>query len=550
MRAILFAMGLMLALPATAKEKPQVPAELAPTHGYVYVAFPKGGGEAITVAPVAGGKDVVIDTPAAATSLPAAHAFAKWLPAGRYKIKLWGVLKWPITPAFGPPDKPASDWPDGLEFDVQAGRVTDLGDLMPVNVGGYQFVVVPVPHPEHAGSLAEAIKPIAAVLKDSTPVPYTMTSVSGAITIQQQSTGLGLIADLLLAHDRKVNKPSTQDALIAAKDPKEFLRLLRGITPPLQDEPARLDDGTLYFPADLGQLRKRTPDGQWSSLGMDTLRQILAVEYANGRLVAGSDDGHLRASRDGGATWAELKALGRLESIIDIDHADGTWIVTSTEKFEDSKAPRGNGLVAAARGTPSVRLRVYTGRSDDLADLALSKEFVLAPKDQAGWLGARGQLAGGRYYVLAGTALQRLDLASGQWKTITPGARISSHRIDPTTGVVSALWSQGAFSKVHISSDHGDTWTQIGRPPYIIHDVQMDSADRGWASRWNMNAFSGVWETYTFVPAKNDWDKSGEAPFNCRLMRIAPDLPVLCFAPDASILGLHDGKWEAEFSAL
>ena len=42
-----------------------------------------------------------------------------------------------------------------------------------------------------------------------------------------------------------------------------------------------------------------------------------------------------------------------------------------------------------------------------------------------------------------------------------------------------------------------------------------------------MNAFSGVWETYAFVPAKNDWYKSGEAPFNCRLMRIAADVPVL-----------------------
>lgn len=547
MRSILFVLGLMLVLPVSAKEKKQVAAELAPTHGYVYVSFPKGGGEPITVAPVAGGKDWVIDTPAAATSLPAANAFAKWLPAGRYKIRSWRANEWPRRIPMVP-DKLPFAWPDGPEFDVQAGRVTFLGDLVPVNVGGYQFVVVPLSHPEHAGSLTEAIKPIATVLKDTTPVPYSMPSVSAAITIRE-TTGLGLIVDLMLDYDRKINKPSTQEALMAAKEPNEFLRLLRGITPPLQDEPARLDDGTLFFPADVGQLRKRTPDGQWSSVGMDTLRQILAVEYATDRLVAGSDDGRLRVSHDGGMTWAELKALGRLESIIDIDHASGVWVVTTTEKFDDPDAPRGNGFVAAAAGTPSLRMRVYVGHNQDLADLALSKEFTVTPKDQAGWLGARGQLVGGRYYVMAGTALQRLDLAGAQWKTITPGPRVSSHRVDPTTGVVTALWSQGAFSKVHISSDHGDTWTQIGRPPYAISDVQMDSTDRGWASRWNMNAFSGVWETYTFVPAKNDWDKSGEAPFNCRMMRIAPDLPVLCFAPDLGVLGLHDGKWEVEFSA-
>jgi len=32
-------------------------------------------------------------------------------------------------------------------------------------------------------------------------------------------------------------------------------------------------------------------------------------------------------------------------------------------------------------------------------------------------------------------------------------------------------------------------------------------------------------------------------------MRVATDVPVLCFAPDANILGLHEGKWEVEFSA-
>ena len=69
------------------------------------------------------------------------------------------------------------------------------------------------------------------------------------------------------------------------------------------------------------------------------------------------------------------------------------------------------------------------------------------------------------------------------------------HRVDETTGVLSALWSQGAFSKLFVSTDRGDHWTQIGRPPYVINDVQMDSTERGWASRWNMNAFGGVWET-------------------------------------------------------
>ena len=146
-----------------------------------------------------------------------------------------------------------------------------------------------------------------------------MANVPTAVAISQPSSGLGLIADLLLAYDRKLNKPSTLQRLKDARDPAEFLRLARTVVPPLQDEPAIAPDGTAWFPADLGQLRRRSPQGQWDNLGIDTLRQILAVEYDNGRLVVGSDDGQLRASDDGGHAWKQLRSLGAGESVIDID---------------------------------------------------------------------------------------------------------------------------------------------------------------------------------------------------------------------------------------
>ena len=532
MRSVFFMIVLLMATPVAAIAKPKGPAELAPTHGYVHVAFPKGNGAALAVNPVGSGRVLMVDMPATALPLTNAQAFGTWLPAGRYQIAGWGER----------------EWKEGPEFEVQAGRVTDLGDFVIANLGGYQSVLVPIPHREHEGAMAAATQSFASVLKDPAPVPFEFATVSPIIEMVQPDSGMGLIVEMLVAYERKVNKPSTLEALKSTKDPAEFLRLVRTMTAPLQDEPARLADGTLYFPADFGQLRKRSPKGEWSNVGIDSVRQILSVEHADGRLLAGSDDGHIRQSRDGGKSWIDVKALGRQETVLDIDHADGAWIVSTVERFDD--ASRGGGLITVAgRGAPPLRLRVYVAKRDDLGDLAVSKEFILAAKDQVGWLGARGQLVDGRYYILAGTALQRLDVASGQWTAITPGARTSSHRVDPTTGVISAMWSQGAFSKVHVSSDRGATWAQIGRPPYIINDVQMDAADRGWASRWNMNAFSGVWETYAFVPTKNDWDKSGEAPFNCRLMRVATDVPVLCFAPDANILGLHEGKWEVEFSA-
>ncbi|MBS0225710.1 MAG: hypothetical protein JSS25_05140 [Proteobacteria bacterium] len=518
---------------AAAKEKPQVAADLAGTHGFVFVEAPKGGLGALYVKSLASGDGAIISTPVGAPTKPAAEQFGYWLLPGRYKVTGW-------------PNHPQADGP---EFEVEAGRVTDLGSMVPVNLGGYEVVLLPVRHPENENDLETAIAPIKALLKNPEPIRWNASSVPAPATTGQRASGLGLIADLLLAYDHKVNKPSTIQHLKDEKDPKAFLQIARTVMPPLQDEPALAPDGTAWFPADLGTLRRRTPDGHWDSVNIDTLRQILAVEYDQGRLLAGSDDGHIRLSSDNGAHWSELKTLAPLESVIDIDHGDGTWIVVTTEKFSDPNAPRGGGLVAAMPGTQSVHMRMYSGKRDDLSDLALSKEFTLTPKDQIGWMGARGQLFNGKYYVNAGNALERLDITSGTWTLITPGDRVSTHYVDPKTGTLSAFWSQGAFSKVFLSMDGGDHWNQIGRPSYVIIDVQMNAPDRGWASRMNMGAFSGTWETYSFVQSKNDWDKTGEAPFSCRPMRYSADTAPICITTGASILGLHDGKWEVEFSA-
>lgn len=533
MRSMLFAAVLLLAVPGIAVSAPQEPAKLVATHGYAYASFSKGGRDTLVVSPVGSSREIRIDMAAPVPAVANMQALGMWLPAGSYRIAGWGFLK----------------WKDGPAFEIKPGRVTDLGDYVAVNVGGYKTMVLPITHAEHSGAVAVATQPFASLLTNPTPLRPATLSLSPAMDAGRTDTGLGPIVNLLIAYDRKVNKPSTMDALISARDPDEFLRLVRTVTSPVQDEPAILADGTMYFPADFGQLRKRTPDGQWSNVGMDTLRKIMSVEAHDGRLVTGSDDGHIRETRDGGTTWTPLASLGSMRSVVDIDHAGTHWVVTTAENADPFEAGR---IPLVARLQPpakAARLRVYVAQHDDLSDLTLSRELPLEGKDMWGWVAAPGQLVDSRYYLLAGNTPQRLDLTTGRWKAIAPRERTSSLRVNPSTGVLAALWSQGAFSKVYYSTDHGDSWQQIGRPPFVILDIQMDTATSGWAARWNVNTWGGVWELYAYSAQKNDWVNIGEAPVNCKPMRVSVQAPVLCTATDSSIFALRDGAWKVEFSA-
>ncbi len=535
MRSWMLAVVVLSAVPCIASGASKDPAKLVATHGYAYMSFSKGGQDTLAVSPVGSKSEIRISMAADVPAVAKMQAIGDWLPAGSYRITGWGGLK----------------WKNGPTFEIKPGRVTDLGDYVAVDVGGYNTVMLPIAHASRQDAVAAASRIFASQLVDPAPIPMDM-AMSSPMERAYVGSGLGLVGDLLIAHDRRVNKPSTINALLSARDPDAFLRLARTVTLPVQDEPASLPDGTLYFPADFGQLRKRTPDGHWSNVGMDTLRQITSVEADDGRLVAGSDDGHIRESRDGGATWMELVALGSKQSVLDIDHTDGYWVVTTlenTDPFKEGAIRVPNPILNMPFVPRTVRLRILVARADDLADLKPSREFAMDINEMWAWPGPQGQLVNGDYYVLAGNTPQRLNLASGQWKAIPPRARTSTLRVNPTTGVVSALWGQGAFSKVYYSTDKGDTWQQIGRPPYVIWDVQMDTATSGWASRWNMNAFGGDWELYSFSSQKNDWDHVGDAPFNCRPMRVSTQAPVFCMTRDSSIFSLRDGKWSVEFSA-
>ena len=518
MRIFVFMLFLVFSAQLQAKKAQQDPEKLAPTHGYAYVFFPKGTAGALTVKSQKDGREYTL----AIRNDPGMKAYGLWLPEGKYTVSRWGQYSWGEYP----------------EFEVQAGRITDMGGLMPVNIGGYEIVVLPMNHAETAREIDMAINEISIHLKSREPIQWRPATPPKPIKLTQPLSGLGLVADLLLAHDRKVNKPSFVTQLKSATTNEEFFKINKAVTPPMYVEAAVDNASDLYFGADLGQMRVRHADGTWGNIGIDTLHTISAVEFSDNALYAGSDNGHLRVSKDSGANWALLKSFGEDEAIIDIDYEAGVWVVATARQ-----------IVSANGVATSDRISVYVSKHDDFSDIVKSRDFVLTQKNFIGWFGAHGQLAKGAYYISTMLELNRLDLRTEEWKAITPPANVSKFHIDTESGILSSVLSKGMFSKIFISNDQGDTWKQVGRPPYIIMDVAFDNSEKGYASRWNMNAFSGDWEIYSYDKSLDDWKKTSEAPFNCRPLRVSPKFPLLCITNGASIFSQQGSDWAVEFSA-
>lgn len=499
----------------------QAPAQLHATHGFVRVSLPLNhSADVLRLRSVKGGEEYkLIHQPDQGP-----FAFGLWIPAGEYEVA--GLLN-----------------PDGSKYlstEVRPGRLTDLGALIWLQIGGYESVLLPIQHPEAVAETQRAVEQLRPYLTASQSIAWMPRVPPKPEKSQMAPTGMGLIADLLMQYQRHVNMPPLNQQLKESKTIEEFFRRAVALMPPKADEPATDADSNLYYGADLGQIRVRRRDGQWTSIDTGTLQSITAVEASGRRLVAGTAQGEIRVS-DNGQAWRVLSKFGSSEAILDIDRINNRWLVVTARLTPLPMSPADQW---------ADQVKVYTSTQDDPTELTLLREIELPEKAMFAFgMGVRGQHAGNAYYINRQSELLKLDLDTLQWSAIGLAHRISGYNVSPKTGVLTAYRNQGAFSKLSVSNDHGATWRSADTPPYTIYDVYFESPSKGVATRWSSGAFTATIEFMEYLAVENRWEKTHEAPSGCvRILRDANNVQRFCVTSGNSILTYTDGKWMAEFA--
>lgn len=531
----LLVVGLVLAAPAYAKKEVD-PAELAATHGLVTARFrptlpavmlgvPSYLPPSVTLRPI-GGRDDGRDDVALQQREDDPESFGGWIPAGRYRMASWRV----------------SRWPDGPEVDVTAGRLNDLGDLLEVSLGGYDVVLMPLDHPELAAKLDPWLAEVGHVLASKEPLRWQATDVPAPVTIRLQSTaGMyagGLLMDLMMAAQRRANRTADRVELRAIRSLADFRSRVLEAMPPTRDDATVDEQGRLYFGADLGRIRVREADGQWRTLDTGTIAAITAVEWREGRLLAGSTAGAIHASSDEGRTWQVIRRYDRNETIGDIDWHDGRWLVVTTHRQ----------LMPKFKAYASNQSTVYAGSADDFSDTVVLGRFPQKYRPAfVTWLAPRGELSGEYYFVDAYPDVQRLHLSSGEWTTLKIPGNTERLMASPRTGALTA-----ASGKLFLSLDHGEKWLLLKNPQATARPSAgvMHDASEGWVSHWrNDSMATSVIALYDREKGSGGWRKLGDAPLGCeRLLRTAAGEPSLCATVGGSLVRREGEDWVTEFA--
>jgi len=520
---------------AAAKKQEAPTAQLAATHGYVVVSFPKGLGlpPSVLYAPGAVAEPELARFVGVADGKPTearlqprpgeSNAWGVWLPAGEYRMSGWG----------------AQEWETDARFQVQAGRITDLGSLLVLDVGGYELQVVPVANADLDPVAQRAAKELGPLLSDPQPLQWTPPTKPLPVIVREAPYGnTGLLGALDNKKRFRRNLPDEVASLHNQPSNEALLRQLKSLTPPFGIARGTTADGTAYFPADFGVVRVRKADGTWSSRDTGTLARLHTVAVRNGTLLAGTDTGRVLFSPDDGASWKQAVRMGEGEAMLDISRVGERWMLSTTHYVATDK-----GAIAADE------IRVYAASKDDASDAALEHTFKLGKiQGMMFWFG-RAEGAADAYFVNLPDGLQRFDAKSGQWSKVAISDPVTSFRIDATGRVVTAFKMGGFSGKSYVSHDGGVTWKTRARPFLGYNDAMFDADDVGHAFRIEMGPQTERWEMHTYDAAEDKWSRVNFLPIRCRPLHSA-GVPDMCITTGLDVYALRDGTWQLDFDAL
>ena len=289
---VLGALSAVLSVSAFAKNESKTPAELAATQGFVRVSVPQWAFGNPPTLHVRGGKDsyklvrVVEDGP---------YAYGAWVPAGQYDIE--GMV--------------AADGSPYTPLIVESARMTDLGAVLRIQLGGYETVLLPIRHPEADAETRAAHSRLGSILRSGDDIRWAPSAPPKSVRNPQPASGLGLIADLISDYERSVNKPRLSKQLKEAPTLDALAALARLAVAPATEESATDSARNLYFGADFGRTSGPS-SGRY--LGIDRHRN--AGRGHCGRSCGGSyRRWHIArlAAHESGSGW-ELESCPLVES--------------------------------------------------------------------------------------------------------------------------------------------------------------------------------------------------------------------------------------------
>ncbi|GAB5379958.1 MAG: hypothetical protein Alis3KO_15010 [Aliiglaciecola sp.] len=500
--ALLFVLCIMLTgCQSTAPPAPQDPALLSKTNGYIFVEFPTTE-YALKIKSSSTGKTFELQ--------PYNQSAGLWLPPDTYRLhSVKGNVLGPTNEIFD-----LSGYPS---FEVIQGGVTNLGSLINFRIGDGKVLWIQRPSKESDGRLRRWLEKNNVYLTTSEVNNWYVHSVPKAI--ETNIRGNGFLIDLLIKAESKALDGQLDSDLLTIEDvdvlyeslvlkslPQTHFNEL-GIVHVVNDL-----NGNKYFPAQLGQIKKREQTGTWISLDTGYTSSVKTLDVENEMIYAGLSSGQLILSTDSGESWKE------------VHHFEGMTI-TKVHKTD-------RGLFVLTHNPIEKRSHVFRsdiGENTSFVELKKSEQpFSFEPMSQ--------MVGSDLFFSLSNKDLYRLDTVSLQIEKLSFPDSLINFYVNPN-GVIT-LMARSMFGTLYVSDKKRENWNDISFPKK--GKAYFNSYDSGTAFAWG--------KIKEYDSEKQKWRVEADFREGCLLALVdEDDLGLFCSDNRGNIFKYKDRVWKEEF---
>ena len=514
--------------------QPQNPTLLAPTHGYALIAYSRIAGN-LQVTSVKDKKKFNFRS----AGEPGAQGL--WLPEGSYKL---------TSIQHGAGKTKLEGFP---LLEIKRGQITDMGSLTYFSIGEGKSIWLPKRFAIN-NEYAERIKSkySQSLLSDEV-LKWEPTEIPVAKEFSRSSSGLGLIVDWGLMYGDSLTEAPISKALKDVRTIDEFFQVGVQTLPPYATYPAVDAEGNYFYGSELGQVKRRSKEGKWSTIDTKHFYNISAVIYDNNTLYAVAQNNEVLVSKDKGESWESFLTFTAPEIIHDLDIVDNKIYILAGQKpvvpvvenvEEENAAKDSQKTKKNNKQQDRYAVKVYSTTFEERR-LRLESEFVIEGL-RNGF--PKAEVFQNNYYIgQAPNFLYRLDLNSKEIKQLGIPEEKTSFSVSPVDGTISLFFAKGMFSTLHISTDSGENWKTLDEPSYHISNVHFRTPEEGFAYRIESNAFDVTHIAQKYDANKNKWKDYAVAPQSCKYL--VPDenrISLFCVTFGDDILFFDGNEWKPE----
>lgn len=504
--------------------KTQDPQILSKTHGFAFVHFPR-------VHPSISLKSIKTKKTYNLRHNSKKNTASLWLPAGQYELKNVSYSSDGLTNK----TIKLAGYPKII---IKEAEIINLGSLINFNVGEGKEIWLPLSSKESQILAKSELKRHAKYFTQNSAQQWKPIKLPDSIKGSKSGSGLGIIADLGLAYSDSLQEGMIKNQLLTVNDIDSFYNVaIKQLPPIINQDPSYDNVGNLYLGADLGQIKKRTPAGLWTSIDTGTLDTISKVYWYQDSLFAVAGDNRVLVRSKEDLLWHEYTQLASNQTVYDLDGIqDDLIILSATKKRSSSIFMLGQDF----------KLSIYRASYNNAENIQLINTI-----EQQGHVfkNPKGIINNSFYYIgLMPDIFKSLDLNTMKWNNIRLPQDFTSFHV-AENNLITLLNSQGAFSDLFISDNNGDDWQELNAPSYVIQDVFFSSNNVGFAYRVSPGIFTVEHILQQYNLGKNTWNDITKAPQECKyIFSKQLNMPILCLTKSDTMLSFKNNKWVSEES--